>query len=123
MRAGNESNRGHSQESEFILIAGPSPSVMPSSYPLFEAKGTHRELGRLHGEQCKDRLFTFVDYLGHILKLSRAQLHARALRFLPLFETQCPSNTSATTHAKSTRLNAATLLSAPLCMRSKSTLV
>jgi predicted choloylglycine hydrolase len=64
--------------------------VMPRGYPLFEARGTHHELGRQHGEQCRDRLRAFVDYLGQILKLSRAQIQARALGFLPLFEKHCP---------------------------------
>jgi isopenicillin-N N-acyltransferase-like protein len=52
------------------------------SYPFLEARGTHRELGRRHGEQCRDRLHGFLDYLGHALRLSREQLRARALRFL-----------------------------------------
>src|SRR5262249_44462066 len=55
-----------------------------------EARGTHRELGRQHGEQCRDRLLAFLDYLGSTLRLSREQVHARALRFLPLFERHCP---------------------------------
>jgi isopenicillin-N N-acyltransferase-like protein len=63
---------------------------MSAGYPLFEARGTPRELGRQHGEQCRDRLSAFVEYLRHSLKLSRGQLHARALRFLPLFECYCP---------------------------------
>ncbi len=63
---------------------------MSASYPLFEARGTPRELGRRHGEQCRDRLHAFLDYLGNALCLSRAQLQARALRFLPLFERHCP---------------------------------
>jgi isopenicillin-N N-acyltransferase-like protein len=63
---------------------------MAASYPLFEARGTQRELGRQHGEQCRDRLHAFLDYLASLLKLSRAQLQARALRFLPLFDTHCP---------------------------------
>jgi isopenicillin-N N-acyltransferase-like protein len=63
---------------------------MTSAYPLFEARGDHRELGRQHGQQCRDRLHGFLDYLGHILRLSGAQLQARARRFLPLFEDHCP---------------------------------
>jgi isopenicillin-N N-acyltransferase-like protein len=63
---------------------------MQPHYPLFEARGTHRELGRHHGEQCRDRLQAFLDYLARLLNLSPAQLQMRALRFLPLFETHCP---------------------------------
>jgi hypothetical protein len=32
----------------------------------------------------------FLDHLGRTLKRSQAHLHARALRFRPLFERQCP---------------------------------
>ena len=63
---------------------------MSAIYPLFEARGTPRELGRQHGEQCRERLHAFLDYLGSTLKLSRAQILARSLRFLPLFERYCP---------------------------------
>jgi isopenicillin-N N-acyltransferase-like protein len=63
---------------------------MSSTYPLFEARGRALELGRQHGEQCRDRLRAFLDYLGGTLKLSRAAVRARALRFLPLFERHCP---------------------------------
>ena len=38
--------------------------IMPDVYPLVEARGTHRELGRQHGEQCRDRVRGFLDYLG-----------------------------------------------------------
>jgi isopenicillin-N N-acyltransferase-like protein len=61
-----------------------------SSYPFFESAGTPRELGRQHGEQCRVRLRAFLDYLAKSLRLSRAQIHERARRFLPLFERHCP---------------------------------
>jgi isopenicillin-N N-acyltransferase-like protein len=63
---------------------------MTGTYPLFTARGTHRELGRQHGEQCRDRLLAFLDYLGRTLRLSADQVRARALRFLPLFERYVP---------------------------------
>jgi isopenicillin-N N-acyltransferase-like protein len=63
---------------------------MSNAYPLFTARGTHRKLGRQHGEQARSRIRAFLDYLGQTLKLSRSQLHSRALRFLPLFEQHCP---------------------------------
>jgi len=63
---------------------------MPPIYPLFSARGTSLELGRQHGEQCRERLLAFLDYLGHLLHLSRISLRNRALRFLPLFQTHCP---------------------------------
>jgi isopenicillin-N N-acyltransferase-like protein len=63
---------------------------MPSAYPLLAARGSHHELGRQHGEQCRDQLRGLLDHLGHSLKLARDQVHARARRFLRLFETHCP---------------------------------
>jgi isopenicillin-N N-acyltransferase like protein len=60
------------------------------AYPLFEARGPHRELGRQHGEQARTRVRAFLDYLGRSLRLSREQIRARAMRFLPLFEQHCP---------------------------------
>jgi isopenicillin-N N-acyltransferase-like protein len=59
-------------------------------YIKIEASGTPRELGRQHGEQCRDWLRGFLDYLGSTLRLSRTSLQERALRFLPLFEEHCP---------------------------------
>src|SRR6516164_257245 len=63
---------------------------MPISYHFIEAKGTNIELGRQHGEQCRDQLRAFLDYLGSTLMLNRKQMHDRALRFYPLFERYCP---------------------------------
>lgn len=60
------------------------------NYPLFTACGSHRQLGQQHGEQCRERMLGFINYLGQVLKLSREQTQARALRFLPLFEKHCP---------------------------------
>src|SRR5436190_23826065 len=62
---------------------------MTSAYPFFDARGTPAELGRQHGEQCRESIRAFLDYLGHTLKLSREQLRARAVRFLSLFEQHC----------------------------------
>ncbi len=63
---------------------------MSAVYPLLTAKGNQRELGRQHGEQCRQQLRLFLDYLGRTLKLSASQLQERALRFMPLFERHCP---------------------------------
>src|SRR5436309_1718840 len=63
---------------------------MSEAYPLFEARGTSRELGRLHGEQARARVRAFLDYLNRSLRLSREALRSRALRFLPLFERHAP---------------------------------
>src|SRR5688572_19977596 len=61
-----------------------------NSYPLVEARGTHRELGRQHGEQCRDRIRGFLDYLAALLRLPPERLRAGAMHFLPLFERHCP---------------------------------
>jgi isopenicillin-N N-acyltransferase-like protein len=63
---------------------------MPPSFPLFHACGSHRELGRQHGEQCRSLLLSFLEYLQSTLKLTRAEMRARAGRFRPLFERHCP---------------------------------
>jgi isopenicillin-N N-acyltransferase-like protein len=57
---------------------------------MYRAKGSPRELGRQHGEQARERIVAFVDSLAEGLELSRNQLHARAMRFKPLFERGCP---------------------------------
>ena len=64
--------------------------VVSPSYPCYSARGAPRALGRQHGEQARIQIRAFLDYLGRLLKLSREQLHARALRFLPLFEQPAP---------------------------------
>jgi isopenicillin-N N-acyltransferase-like protein len=60
------------------------------AYPLFQAAGTPRVMGRAHGAQAAERIRGFVDYLGASLKLSRESLRKRAARFQPLFEQHCP---------------------------------
>jgi isopenicillin-N N-acyltransferase-like protein len=71
--------------SEYALVW----KVHASSYPLLEASGPHREPGRRHGEQARAQVRGFIDYLGSSLRLPRDELHARALRFLPLSERHC----------------------------------
>jgi isopenicillin-N N-acyltransferase-like protein len=63
---------------------------MSNSFPFYSARGTPRELGRQHGEQARLPILAYLDYLGHTLKLSREQLHIRALEFLPLFNQHAP---------------------------------
>ncbi len=63
---------------------------MSTVYPLFEATGLPRELGRQHGEQAAERIVGYLEFLAGSLRLTRDQLRQRALRFLPLFETYCP---------------------------------
>ena len=58
---------------------------MPSQYRLVRAEGTHRELGRQHGEQAAEQIRAHVDP-GR----SREQLRAQASQYKPLFEKFCP---------------------------------
>src|SRR5262245_48275846 len=55
-------------------------------YQLFRVQGTHREMGRQHGEQASRQIRTHVEQIGR----SRDQLRAQAGRFKPLFEKYCP---------------------------------
>lgn len=61
-----------------------------AQYRLFRAEGTHRELGRQHGEQAVAQIRAHVDHIARTQNLSREQLHSRALQFRPLFEKYCP---------------------------------
>lgn len=63
---------------------------MTQQYPYFEAAGSPRELGQQHGEQAASRITGYLDYLSESLRLTREQLRLRAMRFLPLFDAQCP---------------------------------
>src|SRR3989442_8170699 len=62
----------------------------PAQYPLFSAKGTHRELGRQHGEQAAEYVKRHLDFMCSGQKLSRHGLRQRASRFQPMFERYCP---------------------------------
>ncbi len=63
---------------------------MSQQYPLFEAHGEPRELGRQHGEQANEQIRGYLDFLAASMRVSREQLRQRALRFQPLFEKFCP---------------------------------
>jgi isopenicillin-N N-acyltransferase-like protein len=59
---------------------------LPPQYRLVQAEGTHRELGRQHGEQAAEQIKAHVDLLGR----SREQVRSQALLYKPLFEKFCP---------------------------------
>lgn len=61
-----------------------------SNYPLFNADGPARELGRQHGEQAQLKIKAFLVWLCESLGVDEAELARRALRFRPLFKAQCP---------------------------------
>ena len=63
---------------------------MPQQYPFFEASGDAREIGRQHGEQARDRIDGYLDFLASSLQIGRTELGVRALRFQPLFNAHCP---------------------------------
>jgi isopenicillin-N N-acyltransferase-like protein len=65
-------------------------AFMDCEFPRIEAKGTPRQLGLHHGEQCREQILAFLDYLQNQLQLTREQLVRRALRFLPFFQEHCP---------------------------------
>jgi isopenicillin-N N-acyltransferase like protein len=55
-------------------------------YQLFRVEGTHREMGRQHGEQASKQIRAHVELIGR----SRDKVRAQAARFKPLFEQYCP---------------------------------
>jgi len=61
-----------------------------TKYDLVTAEGTHRELGRQHGEQAKEWIHMHVDYIAKSQKLSRDAMQAKAMAFKGLFDQHCP---------------------------------
>jgi isopenicillin-N N-acyltransferase like protein len=72
------------------LRASPKPTVQPAEYPLFRARGTHRDLGRQHGEQAANYIRPHLDLMCASHKISRAEMRRRSLLFQPMFERHCP---------------------------------
>jgi isopenicillin-N N-acyltransferase like protein len=68
------------------MEAQSSPPSPPAKYRLIRVQGTHREMGRQHGEQASEQIRTHVGQMSR----SREQLNVQALRFQPLFEKYCP---------------------------------
>ncbi len=69
--------------------AADPPAGLPR-YPFYRAAGTHRELGRQHGEQAQEQIRAHLDFMCASLQLTRQELRSRALRFRPLFDKHCP---------------------------------
>ena len=59
-------------------------------YPVYQASGSHQELGRQHGEQAKTHIAAHLSYMRESLGFSTSELESRALQFRPLFEKHCP---------------------------------
>ena len=66
-----------------------APAEIPK-YDLVRAEGTHRELGRQHGEQAVESIKMHIDYIARTQDISSEELHRRALKFQPLFDKYCP---------------------------------
>lgn len=89
------------------------------SFPFYRATGTHRELGRAHGQQAREQIQTHLNYLCETSKLSVQRLRDRAMRFNKLFEEHCPhlieelqglAEGAGVTYAESLALNARSAL-------------
>ncbi len=59
-------------------------------YPLIDAAGSPRELGRQHGEQARTKIAGFVGWMCETFKLTQPQLERKARTFLPLLDRHCP---------------------------------
>ena len=59
-------------------------------YPLIEASGSPRELGRQHGEQARTKIAGFVGWMCESFKLTEQDLARRARTFKPLLTMHCP---------------------------------
>ena len=78
---GDLSRRGFlSAAASGVLLAAPARMNVPSEYPLVVAKGSHRELGRQHGEQASGKIHAHLDFIASEARLSRESLRARDTR-------------------------------------------
>ena len=73
-----------------VVSAAQNRSTEPAQYPLYKARGTHRELGRQHGEQAARQIQAHVELMCAGQKLSPQQLRRRAAQFQPMFDRYCP---------------------------------
>jgi isopenicillin-N N-acyltransferase like protein len=73
-----------------LMLATTTQAAAGPEYALVRAAGSHRELGRQHGEQAANKIKAFVALLDAKNQYSQAQLRDRALAFRPLFEKYCP---------------------------------
>ena len=68
----------------------PLCAAAPQAYPLYRCSGSHRELGRQHGEQARDRVQAHAEYLKQRFNGSTDAFQRAALAFVSLFEQHCP---------------------------------
>ena len=70
--------------------AVPLESREPAQFPFYTARGTHRELGRQHGEQAASQIRAHIEIMCAQQRMSREQLRRRAAQFQPAFDRYCP---------------------------------
>lgn len=73
-----------------VAAAAPVGSGEPAEFPLYTARGTHRQLGREHGEQAARQINAHVELMCAQQRMSKEQLRRQAARFQPAFERYCP---------------------------------
>src|SRR5215472_16166050 len=73
-----------------VVGAAAAPTGEPSEYPVYKARGTHRELGRQHGEQASRQITAHIEMMRARAKLSDEQFRRRVAQFQPMFERYCP---------------------------------
>jgi isopenicillin-N N-acyltransferase-like protein len=73
-----------------MMLATTAKADAAPEYPLIRVAGSHRELGRQHGEQAAEKIQSFVALIAARGHYSRDQLRDRALAFQPLFQKYCP---------------------------------
>jgi isopenicillin-N N-acyltransferase-like protein len=73
-----------------VVVVASAKSTPVRQYPLIRVAGSHREMGRQHGEQAADKIKSFVETLAARGHYSRGQLRERALAFQPFFQKYCP---------------------------------
>src|SRR4051794_4271749 len=73
-----------------MLLAATARVGAPAEYPLVRAAGSHREMGRQHGEQAAGKIKGHLERITSGARLSRDKLRDRSLAFRPMFEKYCP---------------------------------
>lgn len=68
----------------------PKSAGYPATYPIYRAQGSHRELGRQHGEQAAEKIKAHLEVMMSGSKMTRESLNRRALKFEPMFAKYCP---------------------------------
>jgi isopenicillin-N N-acyltransferase-like protein len=73
-----------------VVSAAPGQPAERAEYPLYRARGTHRELGRQHGEQAARQIKAHIEMMRARPKLSEEQFKHRVAAFQHMFEQHCP---------------------------------